>query len=76
MYSVVSFCTDAEKTENFSRKLIDENQMICWGLHIWQDIYKPSGFIDSVREDGDSLQHWHEALHENGLIEAIEETEI
>jgi hypothetical protein len=76
MYSVVSFCTDAEKTEDFSRKLIDVDNQILWGLHIWQEIYEPSGFIDSVREDGDSLQHWHDALQEHSLSEVIEETEI
>jgi len=76
MHSVVSICIDAEKTDEFSRKLIKSDQSIWWGLHIWQDTYTPSGFIDSIREDGDSYQHWLDVLAEHDLQEVIEETEM
>lgn len=71
MHSVVSICIDAEKTADFTIKLLDKNGNIWWGLHTWKSEYLESGFIDSVVECGDSLEHWHKALQEYGLIEAI-----
>lgn len=76
MYSIVSFCLDAEKTDEFSRRLIDIDGQIWWGLHAWQDVYKPSGFNDSVRKDGDPIEHWHDALAEYRLQEMIDPIEV
>ncbi len=76
MFSVVSICTNEQKTDEFSRSLIKSDQTMWWGLHVWQDTYKPSGFIDSVRQDGDSYQHWLDVLAIYDLQEVIEENEI
>jgi hypothetical protein len=76
MLSVVSICPDQEKTDAFSRKLIKLDQTIWWGLHVWQETYIPSGFTDSIRDDGDSYQHWLDVLAEHDLQEVIEEIEI
>jgi len=74
MFSVVSICADEQKTDEFSRKLIKSDQSIWWGLHIWQDAYESSGFIDSVREGGDSYQHWLDVLAKYELSEVTEES--
>ncbi len=76
MFSVVSICTNEQKTDEFSRSLIKSDQTMWWGLHVWQDTYEPSGFIDSVRQDGDSYQHWLDVLAIYDLQEVIEENEI
>ncbi len=76
MVSVVSICENNYKTDEFSRKLIKSDGSIWWGLHIWQESYEPSGFIDSARENGDSYQHWLDVPADQGLQEVIEETEI
>lgn len=72
MLSIVTICSNSEKTNDFSRKLIKSDQSIWWGLHIWQENYAPSGFIDSIRHDADAYQHWIDVLSEHNLLEVIE----
>jgi hypothetical protein len=73
MLSVIKICKEEHKDDEFSRKLINSENEVLWGLHIWQESYEHSGyFIESSRETDDSYQHWLDILNANELIEYIE----
>ena len=71
MHSLVSICTDEQKTDNYSRKLFKSDGSIWWGMHMWQSEYISTGFIDSYRENSDAYQHWLDILNIYDLTEEI-----